>query len=117
MGNYNETLNKYVAGFVDADGTLAFVFNKTVDGYFRIGLQFGITQIDTRGRGFKLLRDLRDAYDVGGIYDVKCKNQKYWKVSGKNDLEKFLPHIIKHMVIKGKHFQRMLDKRRELSRS
>lgn len=26
-----------------------------------------------------------------------------------------MPHIIKHMVIKGKHFQRMLEKRRELS--
>lgn len=115
MSNHNETLNKYVAGFVDADGTLAFHFNKTVDGFFRIGLQFGITQIDNRGRGFKLLQDLRDAYDVGSITDVKDKNQKYWKVAGKNDLEKFLPHIIKHMVIKGKHFQRMLEKRRELS--
>lgn len=115
MSNYNETLNKYVAGFVDADGTVAFYFNKTVDGFFRIGLQFGITQIDNRGRGFKLLQDLRDAYDVGSITDVKDKNQKYWKVAGKNDLEKFLPHIIKHMVIKGKHFQRMLEKRRELS--
>lgn len=115
MSEYNETLNKYVAGFVDADGTISFIFNKTVDGFFRIGLQFGITQIDNRGRGFKLLQDLRDAYDVGGVYDVKSKNQKYWKVAGKNDLEKFLPHIIKHMVIKGKHFQRMLEKRRELS--
>lgn len=115
MSNYNETLNKYVAGFVDADGTLAFHFNKTVDGFFRIGLQFGITQIDNRGRGFKLLQDLRDAYDVGSVIDIESKNQKYWKVAGKNDLEKFLPHIIKHMVIKGKHFQRMLEKRRELS--
>lgn len=115
MSDYNETLNKYVAGFVDADGTIAFHFNKTVDGFFRIGLQFGITQIDNRGRGFKLLQFLRDSYDVGSITDVKDKNQKYWKVSGKNDLEKFLPHVIKHMVIKGKHFQRMLDKRRELS--
>lgn len=115
MSNYNETLNKYVAGFVDADGTIAFHFNKTVDGFFRIGLQFGITQIDNRGRGFKLLQFLRDSYDVGSITDVKDKNQKYWKVAGKNDLEKFLPHIIKHMVIKGKHFQRMLEKRRELS--
>ena len=115
MSNYNETLNKYVAGFVDADGTIAFHFNKTVDGFFRIGLQFDITQIDNRGRGFKLLQFLRDSYDVGSITDVKDKNQKYWKVSGKNDLEKFLPHVIKHMVIKGKHFQRMLDKRRELS--
>ncbi len=115
MSKYNETLNKYVAGFVDADGAISFHFNKTVDGFFRIGLQFGITQIDNRGRGFKLLQDLRDAYDVGSITDVKDKNQKYWKVAGKNDLEKFLPHIIKHMVIKGKHFQRMLEKRRELS--
>lgn len=115
MSNYNETLNKYVAGFVDADGTISFHFNKTVDGFFRIGLQFGIAQIDNRGRGFKLLQDLRDAYDVGSVIDIESKNQKYWKVAGKNDLEKFLPHIIKHMVIKGKHFQRMLEKRRELS--
>lgn len=115
MSNYNETLNKYVAGFVDADGALSFYFNKTVDGHFRICLQFSIVQIDNRGRGFKLLQDLRDAYDVGGIHNIEVKNQKCWRVSNKNDLEKFLPHIIKHMVIKGKHFQRMLDKRRELS--
>lgn len=115
MGNYNETLNKYVAGFVDADGALSFYFNKTVDGHFRICLQFSIVQIDNRGRGFKLLQDLRDAYDVGSIHNIEVKNQKCWRVSSKNDLEKFLPHIIKHMVIKGKHFQRMLDKRRELS--
>lgn len=115
MSNYNETLNKYVAGFVDADGALSFYFNKTVDGHFRICLQFSIVQIDNRGRGFKLLQDLRDAYDVGSIHNIEVKNQKCWRVSSKNDLEKFLPHIIKHMVIKGKHFQRMLDKRRELS--
>ena len=115
MKKYNETLNKYLAGFVDADGTIAFHFNKTVDGYFRIGLQFGITQIDQRGRGFKLLQMLRDTYEVGSITDVPNKSQKYWKVASKNELEKFLPHIIKHMVIKGKHFQRMLEKRRELS--
>lgn len=115
MSNYNETLNKYVAGFVDADGALSFYFNKTVDGHFRICLQFSIVQIDNRGRGFKLLQDLRDAYAVGSIHNIEVKNQKCWWVSSKNDLEKFLPHIIKHMVIKGKHFQRMLDKRRELS--
>lgn len=115
MSNYNETLNKYVAGFVDADGALSFYFNKTVDGNFRICLQFSIVQIDNRGRGFKLLQDLRDAYDVGSIHNIEVKNQKCWRVSSKNGLEKFLPHIIKHMVIKGKHFQRMLDKRRELS--
>ena len=94
MSKYNETLNKYVAGFADADGAISFHFNKTVDGFFRIGLQFGITQIDNRGRGFKLLQFLRDAYDVGSVTDIKSKNQKFWKVAGKNDLEKFLPHII-----------------------
>lgn len=115
MRKFNETLNKYVAGFIDADGTLAFHFNKTVDGHYRIGLQFGIAQIDQRGRGFKLLQYLRDFYDVGGIFDVPTKQQKFWKVADKNQLERFLPHIIKHLVIKGKHFQRMLEKRRELS--
>ena len=115
MSKYNETLNKYLAGFIDADGTLAFHFNKTVDGYFRIGLQFGITQIDNRGRGFKLVEFLKESYGVGSLSDVPSKKQKYWKVANKDELEKFLPHVIKHMVIKGKHFQRMLEKRRELA--
>ena len=115
MSKYNETLNKYLAGFIDADGTLAFHFNKTVDGYFRIGLQFGITQIDNRGRGFKLLEFLKESYGVGSLSDVPSKKQKYWKVANKDELEKFLPHVIKHMVIKGKHFQRMLEKRRDLA--
>lgn len=115
MSNYNETLNKYTAGFIDADGTIAFNFNKTVDGYFRIGLQFNICQIDQRGRGFKLLEDLCAAYGVGNVHDIPTKKQKVWRIAKKEDLEKFLPHVIKHMVIKGKHFQRMLEKRRELA--
>lgn len=115
MSKYNETLNKYLAGFIDADGTIAFNFNKTVDGHYRIGLQFNICQIDQRGRGFKLLQDLHDFYGVGNIHDIPDKKQKVWRVANKDELEKFLPHVIKHLVIKGKHFQRMLDKRRELA--
>lgn len=115
MSDYNETLNKYVAGFIDADGTMAFHFNKTANGFFRIGLQFGIVQIDNRGRGFALLESLQQSYGVGRIFDVPQKRQKFWKVSDKNGLEKFLPHIIKHLVIKGKHFQRLLEIRRELA--
>lgn len=115
MSKNNETLNKYTAGFADADGTLAFFFNKTKDGFFRVGLQFVICQIDQRGRGFKLLQYLRDSYGVGHINDIPDKKQKCWKIANKSELEAFLPHIIKHMVIKGKHFNRMLELRRELT--
>ena len=63
----------------------------------------------------KLLEFLKESYGVGSLSDVPSKKQKYWKVANKDELEKFLPHVIKHMVIKGKHFQRMLEKRRDLA--
>lgn len=118
--NVKESLKKYLAGFVDADGTLAFHFNKTESGYFSVGLQFVIVQAESNDPDFKLLKMLHAKFGVGNLNGPYQRTkqqspQMLWGVRDKNELEKFLPHIIKYMVIKGKHFQRMLEKRRELT--
>lgn len=117
MQHINESLKKYLAGFVDADGTIAFAFNKTVNGYYRIWLQFALVQAESNDKEFKLVKELQEAFQVGHLYysDRHKVRQVTWFVREKGELEKFLPHIIKYMVIKGKHFQRMLEKRRELA--
>lgn len=119
MKYVKESLKKYLAGFVDSDGTIAFHFNKTADGCFTVGLQFVVTQAASNDPDFKQLRTLHDVFSVGHLFGPTQRNEKQspqmvWKVCARHELEKFLPHIIKYMVIKGKHFQRMLDKRRDM---
>lgn len=120
MKHVKESLKKYLAGFVDSDGTLAFHFNKTVEGTFTVGLQFSVTQAESNDPDFNLLTLLHESFGVGHLHGPTQRNEKcapimVWNVRDKTELEKLLPHIIKYMVIKGKHFQRLLEKRRELS--
>lgn len=120
MKYVKESLKKYLAGFVDADGTIAFHFNKTVNGFFRAGLQFCVVQTEANDHTFKVMKMLHAAFGVGHLFETPGRGENHspqiqWRVCDRHELERFLPHIIKYMVIKGRHFQRMLEKRRELA--
>ena len=109
-----------MAGLADSDGTLAPHFNKTADGCFRLGLQFAISQAESNDRNFALIHHLHALFGVGHVFHARPRGtnhtpQAIWKVADRNELEKFLPHIIKYMVIKGGHFQRLLELRRGLA--
>lgn len=107
----NESLIKYLAGLMDSDGSLSFqfrVWKKDADIYF-LGLTLSIASSDAIDQhGF--IDRLPELTGMGGVYRYgKDGRYKAWKVHKSSSLEMVLPRLIKHMVVKGKHWQWMLD--------
>lgn len=103
-----ETEIKYLAGLIDADGSLSFEFtNKRV--YLALSL-ISAESIDRVG----YVSSLQELTSMGTVCKKERQNTVWssvtvWKVIKAKDIEMLLPRLIKHLVIKGKHFQRMLD--------
>lgn len=122
----NESLVKYLSGLLDADGSLSFQFtNKKASGVSGIGLLIYLCAsagIDKNG----FVKDLPRLTGMGTVSEIpprdvaicgKPSKQGHtinvWQVSKRADLEMLLPRLIKHMTIKAKHWQWLLDVWRE----
>lgn len=111
----NESLIKYLAGLLDADGSLSFAFKADTnrEGQFFVGLVLSLASsdaVDTNG----FIDSLPEVTGMGGVFRYGAENQfKSWKVSKRADLEMLLPRLIKHMVIKARHWQWLLEQWRE----
>jgi hypothetical protein len=110
-----ETDIKYLAGLLDADGSFFFNYSKNRV-YLTISLDLS-TGID---KDLKYTNWLCDKLDVkpqvyhregnaSGVDTIKIV------VSKRPSVEKLVPRLIKYLVIKGAHLQRLYDKWRELS--
>ena len=113
----NESLAKYLAGLLDADGSLAFQ-KRTIPGESNIwfGLELFLGSADTIDKnGF--VASLPDLTGFGSVFrrfaPTGVTEQTVWRVRRRADLEMLLPRVIKHMVIKAKHWQWVLDTWRE----
>lgn len=112
----HESLVKYLSGLLDTDGCLSFSFSKrkeSEDDYY-MGLMLNLSSssnIDQHG----LIDSLPLLTGVGKVYQNDKKNMqiKTWTVCARSDLEKILPRVIKHMNIKAKHWQWLLETRRK----
>lgn len=107
-----ETEVKYLAGLLDADGSIGFEFTKNRP-YLSIKLT-AADSIDTK----QYVQTLPERTGYGTSCKKERKNQNWspvsvWTVSKRQDLEMLIPRLVKHLVIKGKHFSRMLDKWQE----
>lgn len=111
----NESLIKYLAGLLDADGSLSFVFrsDENSEGRYYIGLRLGLSSSDAVDvSGFT--ESLPAITGMGTVQRYGSSRQyKTWVVSKRADLEILLPRLIKHMLIKAKHWQWMLGVWRE----
>lgn len=112
----NETQAKYLAGLLDADGSLSFTFKETdnKNGFYYVGLRMGLSASDGIDKlGF--VADLPNSTGFGSV-SRSSKNEHIvtWVVSKRADLEMLLPRVIKHMVIKGKHWNWLLKRWREI---
>lgn len=122
----NESLVKYLAGLLDADGALSFQFtNKKESGDCNVGLLIYLCASEGIDRnGF--VKELPSLTGAGTLSVIQPKatvicnkpsqqrhNINVWQVSRRADLEMLLPRLIKHMVIKAKHWQWLLDVWRE----
>lgn len=107
----NESLVKYLAGLLDADGSLSFSFKQDQNrcGRFFVGLGMRLASSEAVDKhGF--IESLPGLTGMGTVtIEGKNKQFKTWVVSKRSDLEMILPRLIKHMVIKGKHWQWLLD--------
>jgi hypothetical protein len=105
----NESLVKYLAGLLDADGSLSFTFRRcTKQDRYHLGLSLSLSASDEVDRnGF--VDSLPELTGMGGVSRYGKSNQfKTWKVAKRAHLEMLLPRIIKHMVIKAQHWQWLL---------
>ena len=109
-----ESLVKYLAGIMDADGCLSFMFSdrKEHDDAFYVVLHMFLASSDTVDKhGF--LETLPALTGMGAVYrETKNAQCRRWTVTKGADIEMLLPRLIKHMVVKGKHWQWMLETRR-----
>ena len=107
----NESLIKYLAGLLDADGHLGFVFTRDTRSHdrFTVGLQIVLASSEAVDRtGW--VDTLPVETGMGSVNRAGQHRQfKRWVVCKRADLEMILPRLIKHMVIKAKHWQWMLD--------
>lgn len=116
MKTFQENEIKYLAGLLDADGSLSFKFCKTGTEKTYLYLILGISasvKIDHNN----YLQTLSDR--CGSLSYIKYEKESFsdarsWKVQSRSDLDQLLPRLLKHMVIKGKHWKRLYDKFTEL---
>lgn len=108
----NESLVKYLAGLMDADGSLSFTF-KGWESWYYVGLTLSLASSDAVDQhGF--VTSLPALTGMGGVYRYGAKKQFIaWRIGKRAELEMLLPRLIKHMVIKAKHWQWLLDEWRE----
>jgi hypothetical protein len=105
----NETLVKYLAGLLDADGSSTFTFRRQRDQHeadlFYLSLRVQLassTAVDRLG----FVETLPDLTGMGtfGRYGAE-KQFKTWQVTKRSDMEKLMPRLIKHMLVKAQHWQ------------
>lgn len=112
----NESLVKYLAGLLDADGSLSFSFkhDQNREGRYFVGLVLSLASSDAVDKnGF--MDSLPRISGMGSVSRYgEFQQFSAWKVSKRADLEILLPRLIKHMVIKARHWQWLLEMWREV---
>jgi len=107
----NETFVKHLAGLLDADGCLSFNFriSKSQPGRYHVGLRLVLSAADSIDKhGF--VESFPDLTGMGTVCRIPPnKSIVAWTVAKRPHLEMLLPRLIKHMVIKAKHWQWLLD--------
>ena len=114
----NESTAKYLAGLLDADGSLSFHFKRseTRQDRFYMGLILKLTAADAVDRD-RYVEKLPLLTGFGQVHrEGKLGQFCNWTVSKRADLEMLLPRLIKHMIIKAQHWQWLLDMWRDLRR-
>lgn len=111
MEIFKESEIKYLAGLLDADGCLSFKFCPSSSGRVFLYLTLNITaskKIDRHGYLYSLGERVGSCCEI--TYDKPTYSDAVkWHVQGRSDLNKLLPRLTKHMVVKGKRWKWMFD--------
>ena len=114
MKQFNETEIKYLAGLLDADGSLSFT---NVFGY--VGLVLNLELAESCDRDGVFIRSLGDK--AGKVYTRKREENwaqtNTWRITRRSDIEQLIPRLVKHMVIKAKHWDTLFAEFQKLKGS
>lgn len=111
MEIFKETEIKYLAGLLDADGCLGFKFTKTATGKTYVGLVMALTaskRIDRQGYLYTLGERLGSCCEITYAKDTYSDAVK-WNVQSRADLNKIIPRLLKHMVVKATYWKWLFD--------
>ncbi len=111
----NESTAKYLAGLLDADGSLSFAFKRDQNRQdcFYLSLALKLTASDNVDK-HRYVENLPITSEMGSTSRYGPKRQfVVWNISKRADLEMLLPRLLKHMIIKAQHWQLLLDTWRE----
>lgn len=111
----NETLIKYLSGLLDADGSISLQFHNVnkEKGTCTIGMCIQVsssTAVDKHG--FIDSLPMLTGFGISTPETARPHITK-WTVQSRSHLEMLIPRLVKHMVVKGRHLQRLYDKWRE----
>lgn len=110
-----ETEIKYLAGLLDADGSMFFNYTSG-----RVYLSIALDASESVDRNGKYINWLGNQLGVKPYRTDKSKQNKAWAVgnklviSKKSTINMLVPRLVKYLVIKGKHLQRLYDVYRTL---
>lgn len=112
----DESLVKYLAGLLDADGSMSFNFKRDQnrqDRYF-VGLTLNLSSSVAVDK--KCFVDTLPALTGFGSVSYYGANRQFktWTVAKRAELEMLVPRLVKHMVIKARHWQWLFETWREL---
>lgn len=90
---------KYLAGLFDADGSFSLRFNKNN----RLHCRMQIAASDAVSPAHSILYWLADTFGGNVHHHATLKNStvKVWIVQAKSELERIVPRLLKHLVVKG----------------
>lgn len=109
----NETDIKYLAGLMDADGSFYFMYNNGC-----VYLVMALDLSESIDKEYKYTRWLCEHLKVTPHFSKRNQN---WSeaakiiVSKRSTIEMLVPRLLKYLVIKGKHLNRMFLKWKEYS--
>lgn len=113
--NLTETDIKYLAGLLDADGSLCFHFREH-NGKYNVTLKLVLQQSESIDKDGKFIKWLGEYF--GFTQPIPLKSDEHpnwtdanrWTVTNIKELRMLIPRLCKHMVIKAKHWSAMLAK-------
>lgn len=107
----DESLVKYLAGLLDADGSLSFQFRlgRNTEDQHHLGLQLALHASSAVDR-HSFVASLPRLTGMGSFYTEGDEGKYFrWLVSKRAELEMLIPRLTKHMSVKANHWQWMFE--------
>ena len=105
----NETFNKFIAGLVDGDGCITTNYHRTRNGMYKARFHFSIVFNRNDYKVRDTIEEIRDYFGYGNIYDRPDCGVIVYEIYSADNAISAVNRFKKHLVIKGKHADRMIE--------